>query len=105
MRHRGVSRRRVRRPERAPPRRVGRTRPLIHGGGSGAAPITLQPGESASAVLGWDANSEQGQLAARSLWIAVAPGQERLSWEMPLDIIQGATVHVTAWQAAAPPEG
>ncbi|MEU4016521.1 DUF4232 domain-containing protein [Microbacterium sp. NPDC028030] len=71
----------------------------------GAAPITLQPGESASAVIGWDANSEQGQLAARSLWIAVASGQERLSWEMPLDIIQGATVHVTAWQAAAPPEG
>ena len=69
----------------------------------GATPITLQPGESASAVIGWDANSVHGQLAARSLWIAVLPGQERLSWDISLDIISGATVHVTAWQAAVPP--
>ncbi|GAB3633028.1 hypothetical protein GCM10027421_23810 [Microbacterium shaanxiense] len=69
----------------------------------GASPITLQPGESASAVIGWDANSVHGQLAARSLWIAVAPGEERLSWDVSLDIISGATVHVTAWQTAAPP--
>ncbi len=71
----------------------------------GASPITLQPGESASAVIGWDANSVHGQLAARSLWIAVLPGQERLSWDISLDIISGATVHVTAWQAAALPGG
>ncbi|WP_435749294.1 DUF4232 domain-containing protein [Microbacterium sp. PMB16] len=71
----------------------------------GAEPITLQPGESASAVIGWDANSVQGQLAARSIWIAVLPGEERLSWEMPLDIIPGATVHVTAWQAMVLPAG
>lgn len=71
----------------------------------GASPLTLQPGESASAVIGWDANSVQGQLAARSLWIAVQPGEERLSWFTPLDIIPGATVHVTAWHAAAPPAG
>lgn len=67
----------------------------------GASPITLQPGDSASAVIGWDANSVNDQLAARSLWIAVLPGQERLSWEVTLDIVAGATVHVTAWQAAA----
>jgi hypothetical protein len=71
----------------------------------GASPLTLQPGESASAVIGWDANSVQGQLAARSLWIAVQPGEDRLSWFTPLDIIPGATVHVTAWHAAAPPAG
>lgn len=69
----------------------------------GPSPITLQPGESASAVIGWDANSVHGQLAARSLWIAVLPGEERLSWATSLDIIPGTTVHVTAWQPAVPP--
>ncbi len=69
----------------------------------GPSSITLQPGDSATAVIGWDANSVQGQLAARSIWVAVAPGEERLSWEMPLDLIPGATVHVTAWQPAVPP--
>jgi hypothetical protein len=71
----------------------------------GPAPITLQPGESASAVIGWDANSEHGQLAARSLWIAVAPGERRLSWDIPLDIIAGSTVSVTAWRPQVLPEG
>lgn len=71
----------------------------------GASPITLQPQESARAVIGWDANSVHGQLAARSVWLAVAPGEERLSWDMPLDIIPGATVHVTAWHAEVPPAG
>lgn len=71
----------------------------------GPSPITLQPGESASAVIGWDANSVNGQLAASALWIAVLPGEDRLSWAMPLDIISGATVHVTAWQTAVPPAG
>ncbi|THE07397.1 DUF4232 domain-containing protein [Microbacterium oleivorans] len=71
----------------------------------GAAAITLQPGSSARAVIGWDANSVRGHLAARSLWLAVSPGQERLTWEVSLDIIPGATVHVTAWRDIAPPEG
>lgn len=69
----------------------------------GASPVTLQPGEAASAVIGWDANSVHGQLAARTLWIAVLPGEQRLSWDISLDIISGATVHVTAWQAETPP--
>src|SRR5690606_30368919 len=34
----------------------------------GASPITLQPGDAVSAVIGWDANSVHGQLAARNLW-------------------------------------
>jgi hypothetical protein len=71
----------------------------------GPSSITLQPGDSATAVIGWDANSVQGQLAARSIWVAVRAGEERLSWEMPLDLIPGATVHVTAWQLAVPPAG
>ncbi len=68
----------------------------------GPAPLTLQPGDAASAVIGWDANSVHGQLAARSVWIAVWPGEERLSWAMPLDIIGGATVSVTAWHVPTP---
>lgn len=71
----------------------------------GPSPITLQPGESASAVIGWDANSENGQLAARSLWLAVAPGEPRLSWDVSLDIIAGSTVSVTAWHPTVLPEG
>lgn len=68
----------------------------------GPAPLTLQPGDAASAVIGWDANSVHGQLAARSVWIAVRPGEERLSWAMPLDIIGGATVSATAWHVPTP---
>ncbi|WP_223586809.1 DUF4232 domain-containing protein [Microbacterium sp. OVT16B] len=68
----------------------------------GPAPVTLQPGEAASAVIGWDANSVNGQLAARSVWIAVRPGELRSATDISLDIIPGATVHVTAWQIAAP---
>lgn len=71
----------------------------------GPSSITLQPGEAASAVIGWDANSVHGQLAARSLWIAVRPGEERLSWDVSLDIIPGSTVHVTAWHPEVLPAG
>lgn len=68
----------------------------------GPAPLTLQPGDAASAVIGWDANSVHGQLAARSVSIAVRAGEERLSWAMPLDIVSGATVSVTAWHVPTP---
>jgi hypothetical protein len=71
----------------------------------GASPITLQAGESASAVIGWDANSVLGQLAARSVWIAVVPGQERLAWDVSFDIVPGAAVTVTAWYVTASSEG
>ncbi len=71
----------------------------------GATLVTLQPGESADAAIGWDANSVHGQLAARSLWIAVLPGEQRVSWDVSLDIVPGATVHVTAWHLAPPPAG
>lgn len=67
----------------------------------GPAPITLEPGGAASAVIGWDANSVHGQLVARSLWVAVHPGAARLSWDVSLDIVPGATVHVTAWRVPA----
>ncbi|MGO1545160.1 MAG: DUF4232 domain-containing protein [Gulosibacter sp.] len=64
----------------------------------GPVPITLEPGDSAAASLGWDANSVHGSLAARSLWAAAYPGAERLNWGVTHDIVPGATVYVTAWQ-------
>ncbi|MFE5407559.1 DUF4232 domain-containing protein [Microbacterium sp. NPDC056569] len=68
----------------------------------GPAPITLEPGDAVSAVIGWDANSVHGQLAARSLWAAAYPGATRLTWDVSLDIIPGTTVHVTAWHPRDP---
>lgn len=64
----------------------------------GPEPITLQPGDSVVAVIGWDANSVHGQLAARSVWVAAYPGAARLTWDVSMDIIPGTIVHVTAWQ-------
>ena len=72
---------------------------------AGAVPITLQPGESAFAEIGWDANSMHGQLVASTLWVATRPGDARLTWDMRLDIIPGATVHVTAWHLRQPAAG
>ena len=71
----------------------------------GPEPITLEPGDAAAAVIGWDANSVHGQLAARSLWVAAYPGADRLTWEVSLDIIPGTTVHVTAWHLRDPAGG
>lgn len=69
----------------------------------GSSHVTVQPGETAFAVIGWNANSVHEQLAARELWIAVRPGIERLTWPVSLDIIPGTTVTVTAWQESGPP--
>ncbi|WP_203581900.1 DUF4232 domain-containing protein [Microbacterium hibisci] len=71
----------------------------------GPQPLTVQPGDTVFAVIGWDANSVHGQLAARSLWVAVHPGAARLTWEVSLDIIPGTTVEVTAWQVRNPAGG
>lgn len=71
----------------------------------GAEPITLQPGDAVLAVIGWDANSVHGQLAARSLWVAAYPGATRLTWDVSRDIIPGTTVYVTAWHVRDPASG
>ncbi|WP_417561678.1 DUF4232 domain-containing protein [Microbacterium sp.] len=71
----------------------------------GPSTITLKPGESAHAGIGWDANSMHGELAARTLWAAPQPGATRVSWPVVLDIIPGTTVHVTAWETRAPAAG
>nr|WP_274637214.1 DUF4232 domain-containing protein [Microbacterium bovistercoris] len=71
----------------------------------GATLITLEPGQTARAALGWDANSEHGQLAARTLWAAPSAGVTRTTWDVALDIIPGTTVHITAWETGTPAAG
>ncbi|KAB1642615.1 DUF4232 domain-containing protein [Gulosibacter chungangensis] len=66
---------------------------------AGPTLITVEPGESVVASIGWDANSMHGSLAARSLWVAQFAGAERLTWEVLLDIVPESTVYVTAWGA------
>lgn len=65
----------------------------------GPTAIELIPGASARAGIAWDANSVHGQLAARELWVAPFAGAARSLWDVSLDIIPGATVSVTAWEA------
>lgn len=67
----------------------------------GAQPITLAPGEAVTSGIAWDANSVQGQLAARKLWAAVAAGEARGSWGVVLDIVPGTTVSLSAWSVPA----
>lgn len=64
---------------------------------AGAQPVEIAPGGYAIAFLGWDANSTHGALVARSLFAAQVPGDERGSWPVELDIVEGSQVDVTAW--------
>ncbi|KQQ67046.1 DUF4232 domain-containing protein [Microbacterium sp. Leaf320] len=68
----------------------------------GPALIEIPAGSSAVAYLGWDANSTQGTLVARTVWAAVLEGEARGSKPIESDVVEGATVSVTAW---ALPEG
>lgn len=68
----------------------------------GQALIEIPAGSSAVAYLGWDANSTQGALVARTVWAAVLEGEVRGSKPIESDVVEGATVSVTAW---ALPEG
>lgn len=82
---------------------------LEHGGSfmvsedAGPVSVTLEPGAWAVSYIGWNANSTQGQLVAAEVYSALMPGDERHSWppRVPLDIVPGATVAVTAWAADA----
>lgn len=65
----------------------------------GASPVMLAPGASARAGIGWDANSTQGQLVARSLHVAIRAGESRQTWTNAFDVVPGTELHLTAWQA------
>ena len=81
---------------------------VIHGGSfmttdPGPAAVTLAPGASAIARLGWDATD--GRTAIGAMWIAAYPGVERTVLPASLDIMGGTRVAVTAWQEAIAPPG
>jgi len=64
----------------------------------GTQRIEVPAGGYAIAHLGWDAASTHGALVATSLHAAQNAGMTRGSWPVELDIVEGSTVEVTAWQ-------
>lgn len=68
----------------------------------GSAPIEIPAGGSAIAFLGWDAAPTAGALVTRTLHGALHPGLVRGSWPVELDIVEGSTVEITAWQPDIP---
>lgn len=63
----------------------------------GPVRIELPAHGTATAIIGWDANSTHGALVAHALHAATRAGEERGSWPVILDIVEGSTVTVTAW--------
>lgn len=59
--------------------------------------IEIPAGSSAVAWIGWDANSTQGALVAKTVWSAPLPGETRGSKPIESDIVAGSSVTVTAW--------
>ena len=64
----------------------------------GPARIEIPAGGSAITYLGWDAASPHGALVTRTVYAAPTPGMTRGSWPIDLDIVEGSTVSITAWQ-------
>jgi len=74
----------------------------------GPMPVTLAPGRTAVASIGWDAGAEPDDpTTSRGVALAIAQGSPTLiSPADALDIVDGTTVTVTAWHAGAlDPEG
>ncbi len=76
---------------------------IEHGGSfmttdPGAQPVEVPPGGTVIASLGWDANATAGALVTTTLYAAPLAGMDRGSWPLDLDIVEGSTVSVTAWQ-------
>lgn len=57
----------------------------------------LPAGASAVTTLGWDAGATSDALVARTLFAAPFATDERGSWPVELDVVEGSVVHVTAW--------
>ncbi|GAA5206524.1 DUF4232 domain-containing protein [Microbacterium kyungheense] len=60
--------------------------------------IEVPAGGYAVTYLGWDAASPHGALVTKTVYAAQTAGMERGSWPIDLDIVEGSTVAVTAWQ-------
>jgi hypothetical protein len=69
---------------------------------AGPQRIEIPAGASAVARLGWNANATAGALVATTLYAAAFPGDPRGSWPVTTDIVEGSTVHVTAWELSPP---
>lgn len=65
---------------------------------AGPARIEIPAGGSAIARLGWSSNPTADALVASTLFAAPYPGATRGSWPVSLDITEGSTVAVTAWE-------
>ena len=65
--------------------------------------IEIPAGGTAITVLGWDAASPHGALVGATLHAAPVAGMTRGSWPVELDIVEGSTVSVTAWQLDSAP--
>ncbi|MDR6868479.1 hypothetical protein J2Y69_003098 [Microbacterium resistens] len=64
----------------------------------GATRVEIPAHASAVAYVGWDANSTQGALVARTFWVSALAGETRGSKPIDSDVISGSTVKVTAWE-------
>lgn len=76
---------------------------VVHGGSfmtddPGVKPMTVNPGQSAQAVMGWDAMAAAGDTRVGTMLVAPYAGTLRQDSEVDLDIIDGGTVSVTAWE-------
>jgi hypothetical protein len=77
---------------------------LVHGGSAvttdpGPTAVVLSAGQSAVAQLGWDAQANDPDNRVRFLHLAPYQGFERAQLPVDVDIVAGASVAVTAWQA------
>ncbi|MFD3914965.1 DUF4232 domain-containing protein [Streptomyces sp. NPDC058603] len=86
---------------------------LIQGNGStgaaddqGPGELTLAPGESARSGLRWNNRiTESGAHSTGSyVVVAAAPGEERDTLPLPMDIGSDGELHVTAWTVEETPE-
>lgn len=82
-----------------------------HGGSfmaqdAGPLAVTLQPGEQAVSRIGWNAAPTRGALVTAAIHAAQTAGDLRGAWPLRpvLDIVEGATVAVTAWELDAGPQ-
>jgi hypothetical protein len=76
---------------------------VVHGGSfmtddPGVSTITLLPGQSARAFLGWNAMAAAGDVRTGTMLVAPYAGTMRHSSPVDLDIVDGGAVSVTAWE-------
>ena len=65
----------------------------------GLEPLTLRPGGSARALLGWNAMAAAGDVQTGAVLVAPYAGTGREKLPLVLDIVNGGAVAVTAWHA------